>query len=113
MNIVVSAQSSLSDAAVELVAQRFKILGDATRLKILRQLMEGERSVGALVEAVSSSQANVSRHLAVLSSMGMVTKRREGLNAYYTIADPNLHTLCDLVCRSMREELETKAERLS
>lgn len=105
--------SPLSDPALEMVAQRFKILGDATRLKILRHLMEREDSVNALVTAVGSSQANVSRHLSVLASMGMVTKRKEGLNAYYAIADPNIYTLCDLVCRSMREELEAKAGHLS
>jgi DNA-binding transcriptional ArsR family regulator len=66
MRVDVPTHSPLSDAAVELVAQRFKILGDATRLKILRRLMEGESTVTALVEAVGSSQANVSRHLAVL-----------------------------------------------
>lgn len=113
MRISVPAESPLSDAAVELVAHRFKLLGDPTRLKILRCLMQGEHSVGGLVQAVQTSQANVSRHLALLASVGMVSKRREGLNAYYRIADPNLHSLCDLVCNSMREELEIRADHLA
>jgi DNA-binding transcriptional ArsR family regulator len=113
MRVDVPTHSPLSDAAVELVAQRFKILGDATRLKILRRLMEGEQTVNALVEAVGSSQANVSRHLSVLSTMGMVSKRKAGLNAYYAIADPNLHSLCDLVCSSMRQELEKRVDYLA
>ena len=84
--------------SLQLVAERFRILGDPLRLRLLHILKEGERSVGALVEATEASQANVSKHLQILRNSGLVQRRKEGLMAYYSIADPSIFHLCDLVC---------------
>jgi DNA-binding HxlR family transcriptional regulator len=114
MRVDVPTHSPLSDAAVELVAQRFKILGDATRLKILRRLMEGEQH-GQCAGGSRGQQSGqcLAASVRALNSMGMVSKRKAGLNAYYAIADPNLHSLCDLVCSSMRQELEKRVDYLA
>jgi DNA-binding transcriptional ArsR family regulator len=56
----------LSDEAMELVAQRFRCMGEATRLKILRSLESGEKSVGELTRELNAPQANISKHLKML-----------------------------------------------
>jgi ArsR family transcriptional regulator len=100
------AKPQLSDEALAMVAQRFRALGDATRLKIVQLLFGGERSVQTICDHVGTSQANVSRHLGALVDQGLLSRRREGLYAYYSIADPTLFALCELVCTAMADRFE-------
>jgi DNA-binding transcriptional ArsR family regulator len=89
----------LPASLIEHVAERFRVLGDATRLSILRLLRErGELNVGEICQALESSQANISKHLRTLSIAGIVARRREGTAAYYKISDPSITKLCDVVC---------------
>jgi ArsR family transcriptional regulator len=82
-----------------LVAKRFKVLGDPVRLQILNFLHTcPEAHVQQIVEATGQSQANVSKHLRALLSESLVERRRDGLYAYYKVADPTLSALCMLVC---------------
>jgi len=80
------------------IADRLKALADPTRLRILHLLEGGELCVGELVESVSGSQANVSKHLAVLRNAGLVRARRSGMNVCYSLEDPVVLEICDLVC---------------
>jgi ArsR family transcriptional regulator len=91
----------LSNEALTLVANRFKILGEPLRLRLVQHLMEGERNVSDLVNATGANQANVSRHLATLTRAGILQRRKDGLNVFYAIADPSVLELCDLVCSSV------------
>lgn len=93
-------------ALLERIAGRFRMLGDPTRLAILNALREGELSVSAIVDATGATQANVSKHLALLHRERLVSRRKEGLNVFYTIADPELFTLCDSVCDALEKEME-------
>lgn len=95
----------LSEEVLELIASRFRILSEPMRLKILHTLGQKEWSVSELVEAVGGGQANVSKHLALLLKEGLVARRKEGLNAYYRIADQSVFDLCDSVCSSLGERL--------
>jgi DNA-binding transcriptional ArsR family regulator len=88
----------LDDEAMEEVARYFGALAVPMRLKILNALRAGERSVGELTEATGCTQANVSKHLAVLAGTGMVAREARGTSAYYRIADARIYRLCDLVC---------------
>ncbi len=103
----------LSDAALELIATRFRALSEPMRLRLLNLLMQGEKTVGQLVEATGSGQANVSKHLAVLREAGMVGVRKEGLTSVCFIADPIVNELCDMMCCRLREEMEGKAKSLA
>lgn len=96
-----------SPELLERIAARFRILGDPTRLAILNTLRDGERTVSAIVEETGASQANVSKHLAMLHRERLVSRRKEGLNAFYSIADAGLFTLCEHVC----DALETEARQ--
>jgi DNA-binding transcriptional ArsR family regulator len=102
----------LGDEAIEDVAKYFAALSVGARLKILNALRGGEMSVGSLAEETGCSQANVSKHLAVLAASGLVGKTARGTSAYYRIADPRIYKLCDLVCgqigRRHREDSRRK-----
>ena len=98
-----------TDAALEMIAARFRALAEPMRLRLLHLLMLRERTVGQLAEASGSGQANVSKHLAVLRQGGMVGTRKQGLNTVCFIADPLVKQLCDMMCHHLREELSSKA----
>ena len=88
------------------LATRFKALGDATRLQILHALEPGESCVSDLVQLVGCSQANVSKHLGVLRSAGLVHARRDGMNVYYGIDDSAVLEVCRLMCGTFGRQLE-------
>jgi ArsR family transcriptional regulator len=96
-----TARRALSRDALELLAQRFRALGDATRLSLLQALFDREHTVQELCALTAASQANASKHLALLLEQGLVARRREGLFTYYRIADPTLERLCHLVCGTL------------
>ena len=100
-------KARLSREALELVAQRFRALGDATRLALLQALFDGERTVQELCELSGASQANASKHLALLLEQGLVARRRDGLYTRYRVNDATLQRLCGLVCASLAERHET------
>lgn len=101
-----AAKSPLPPEALELVAQRFRALGDATRLALLQALFEGERTVQELCAVTGSAQANTSKHLSLLLERGLVARRRDGAFVRYRIADASLQQLCRLVCGSLAERHE-------
>jgi DNA-binding transcriptional ArsR family regulator len=95
---------------LEEAARRFGLLGDVNRLRILSTLHEaGEQSTGVLAERTGLAMANVSQHLSRLMAAGLVSRRREAQHAYYTISDPTVASLCDLVCTSVRERAASLA----
>jgi DNA-binding transcriptional ArsR family regulator len=102
-----AAKSSLPREALEIIAQRFRALGDATRLALLQALFEGDRTVQELCTVTGTSQANASKHLALLLERGLVTRQRDGLFVRYGIADATLERLCHLVCGSLAEHHES------
>ena len=98
-------RKELTEEVLEMIAARFRVLAEPMRLKILHNLGEEEMSVGELVEATDASQANVSKHLALLLDAGLVSRRKEGLNVFYRIADATIFDLCEVVCTSLGERL--------
>lgn len=88
--------------ALEVVARRFALLGDPTRLRVLKVLHDsGEASVSTLAEAAGISVANASQHLSRLALGGVVSRHRVGRTAVYRITEPAVEQLCDIVCASL------------
>jgi DNA-binding transcriptional ArsR family regulator len=102
----------MSNEALELVASRFRALGDPSRLRLLNILMQGEHAVQELVEASGLTQTNVSRHLALLRREGVVARERDGNRAYYSIIDPNIEKLCSVVCGGLSDRLAGELDAL-
>ena len=96
---------ALPPELIEQVAERFRVLGDATRLRMLRVLIDdGPLTVGDLVDHIGCSQPNVSKHLKVLADAGVVHRRTEGTSHFYSVTDPSLLSLCELVCGRLRTQ---------
>ena len=98
----------LSDTTAAAIAERFKALGEPMRLRLLQALRAGECSVGELAERTGGGQANVSKHLQVLFQQGYVARRKEGTTSWYRITDPQVFTMCELVCGGLEEEIARK-----
>ncbi len=103
---------ALTDEAIALIARRFAVLSEPMRLRLIQTLMAEELSVGALVTATGGTQANVSRHLQTLAEAGIVGRRKEGLQVFYSIADPTIYDLCELVCSSLEKQTAERASLL-
>lgn len=97
-------KKKLSDRGLQLVARRFKVLSEPARLKLLMALEQGEQHVSALIELTGLTQGNVSKHLGILMEAGMVDRRKQGLNAFYFIADQQILDLCDLMCAKLAQD---------
>jgi DNA-binding transcriptional ArsR family regulator len=95
----------LPDDLVELIARRFRAVGEPMRIKLLDQLRDREATVGGLSEAVGASQQNVSKHLAVLAEVGILGRRKDGNRVYYRIVDEGVLSLCEHVCGSLQQQL--------
>ena len=105
--------SSLTERARELVAARFRALGEPMRLKILERLFRAPASVGEILSEVGGTQANVSRHLAVLRAGGLVRRRRAGLKTVYSIGDPALERICAIVCDAVTRDAHDEAQAVA
>ena len=101
----------LSDEALAQVAAYFQTLSEPTRLQILNLLRKQERSVGELARLCGYSSANISRHLALLTRRGLVKRETRGNSAYYSIDDPAVYALCDIVCDSIARQFERALEK--
>jgi DNA-binding transcriptional ArsR family regulator len=100
----VAVPHPIPEPLAELIADRFKVLADPTRLRLLDELRDGSRTVKDLTQALgSTTQQNVSKHLGVLHQHGMVSRRREGTSARYSISDPDVFALCELVCGGLQQ----------
>lgn len=99
----------LPDELVELIAGRFHLLAEPVRIKLLDRLHEGETSVIELTKVTNTTQQNVSKHLGILASAGIVSRRKQGNFSYYRIADPSVLALCEAVCGALHDELEQRA----
>ena len=96
-----------------LVAERFKALAEPARLQILNALRGGEMTVGELVDTTELGQANVSKHLQLLYSLGFVSRRKEGLFVHYALADESVFQLCDIMCGRLEAETKTRRKLLA
>jgi DNA-binding transcriptional ArsR family regulator len=95
----------LPEPLIELVAGRFRVLGEPMRIKLLDRLREGDATVGELQQALGASQQNVSKHLGILHAAGMVARTKQGNHTLYSISDPSVFELCDQVCGGVRRQL--------
>lgn len=103
----------LPESALELIAGRFKVLSEVTRLKLIIALEAGERNVSELVKATGLTQANVSRQLQILTDAGILSRRKEGLSVIYAIADKSIFDMCEHVCGSVQKQIQRQSKAFS
>jgi DNA-binding transcriptional ArsR family regulator len=107
-----SETSNLSPAVLGMIADFFKVLSEVSRLQIVCTLKRGEKNVSEIIEITGLGQANVSKHLKLLTQAGIVTRTQQGVNVVYAIANPLVFSLCDLVCNSLATQLQKKNKHL-
>src|SRR5439155_7384591 len=90
------------------LADRFRLLAEPTRLRLLDMLRDGERTVGSLAEELGCTQANASKQLGLLADAGVLVRRKQGLHCYYGIADHGVFALCDSVCELLMSEADAR-----
>ena len=82
---------------LEAMAARFRMLGEPMRLRILQAVCQSPRTVNDIVTATGSTQANVSKHLALLAAAGILGREKDGQCVYYSMKDKLAVQLCELV----------------
>ncbi len=106
MNTVTNVPHPLPAPLVELIAERFRVLGEPMRIRLLDALREAPATVQELQQATGASQQNVSKHLGMLLRSGLVSRSKEGNFSLYSIADEGVFDLCEQVCGGLRRQLD-------
>ena len=96
------------DPVFDAVARYFSMLSEPMRLRIVRTICEEEKSVSQIVEALSASQTNVSRHLGLMHRAGVLARRKEGNQVYYQVADETLVDICRTACNRIAGRMVEK-----
>ncbi|MEO6867220.1 MAG: metalloregulator ArsR/SmtB family transcription factor, partial [Gaiellales bacterium] len=94
----------------EMIAERFRVLAEPMRLRLLDHLREGEATVGELADVLGTTQQNVSKHLKLLVDNGVVARTRRGTASYCSIADPLVFDLCESICGGIQSQSREVAE---
>ena len=97
----------------ELQADLCKIFSNAKRLEIIDALKDKEMSPSELIERIGLSKANLSQHMSVLKSKGVILTRREGVNIYYRISNPKIIQACHLIREVLSEQFKEKGKMVS
>jgi ArsR family transcriptional regulator, arsenate/arsenite/antimonite-responsive transcriptional repressor len=108
--MVGNKSSKVDRAILASVADYFKVLSEVSRLEILNSLNSEPMSVMEIAESTGLGQANLSKHLKILTQAGMLTRQQRGTSAYYEIADPMIFELCALVYRRLGDRVSQQAE---
>ncbi len=103
----------LPEPLLDLVAYRFRVIGEPMRIRLLEQLRHGPATVGRLTDTLGASQQNVSKHLSVLHQAGILGREKVGTSVRYTLVDPTVFELCELVCGRLRYQLTELSESIT
>ena len=91
----------LNSVQIKEIAEYFKVLSEESRLKILNSLCNGQKNVSEIVKYTGLEQANVSRHLKILTQAKILERSTEGVSVYYEIKNKKLFNLCEMVCKEL------------
>ncbi|MCX6379585.1 MAG: metalloregulator ArsR/SmtB family transcription factor [Armatimonadetes bacterium] len=95
----------MQDALRQFKANIFQALAHPTRIAIVEVLRDGELPVGVIIERLGVEQANASQHLAVLKAKQIVAYRKEGNQVFYSVRDPLLIEVLDILRRYFQAHL--------
>lgn len=99
-------------SALAQVADYFKVLSELSRLQVLCTLKSEAKNVSEIIAETGLGQANVSKHLKILTQAGIVKRQPQGVSVYYQIADPMTFDLCELVCQRLETQLQEQSQQL-
>lgn len=93
------------------VAEYFKVLAETSRLQIISSLQSGAMNVTELGEATGLGQANLSKHLKLLTQAGILSRKPQGVSVYYEVSDPLTFELCKLVGDRIYQRMQDRARQ--
>jgi DNA-binding transcriptional ArsR family regulator len=102
-------ETELDSHALDRIASFFKVFAEPTRLAILQLLRRGPASVNDIVASLSTSQANVSKQLKTLHAADLLKREPRGTQVIYSISEPLVFELCDLVCSKLNRRARAEA----
>ena len=105
MNHTTSIPHPLPEPLVELIAQRFRVIGEPMRIRLLDALRDRPMTINELTEALGATQQNVSKHIGVLAQAGIVGREKDGTRVRCFIADEAVFELCEIVCGGLRAQV--------
>lgn len=103
--------ASIPDEVLNLMAAKLRVMGEPTRLAVLRVLMAGEKNVTPIVEETGRPLASISKHLKQLAEAGLVARRKEGPHVFYRLDDLAVEKICRLVSNSILTEMEKQLKQ--
>ncbi|BAY65172.1 regulatory protein ArsR [Calothrix brevissima NIES-22] len=101
-----------SPAALGQIADYFKVLSEISRLQVLCSLRSGSKNVTEIMKITGLGQANVSKHLQILTKAGMIKRQPQGVSVFYEITDSLIFEICELVCARLSLRLEEQSQQL-
>lgn len=101
---------NLSPHAYQMIATRFRVLSEPIRLRLLNTIRDGELTVSELTAELQTSQPNVSKHLKMLTDSGILRREQKGNAVFYSIEDPTIFKLCEVVCDSLSRTFKKQAD---
>jgi DNA-binding transcriptional ArsR family regulator len=96
------------DPVFDTVAAYFAVLSEPTRLRIMHAVCLGEKTVSAIVVETGATQTNVSRHLGIMHRQGLLARRKDGNQVYYSVADQTMVELCRTVCNQIASTIDER-----
>jgi DNA-binding transcriptional ArsR family regulator len=113
VNQTSSIPHPLPEALVEMIAQRFRVIGEPMRIRVLDALRDGPMTINELTDALGATQQNVSKHVGVLTQAGLVGREKDGNRVRCFIADESVFALCEMVCGGLRQQVAELDQLLS
>ncbi|MEN9215317.1 MAG: metalloregulator ArsR/SmtB family transcription factor [Gloeomargarita sp. DG02_4_bins_56] len=108
--LVIASMAVMSPAVLTQLADYFKVLSEVSRLQVLCALKDGAKNVTEIMTETGLGQANVSKHLKILTQAGMVRRQPQGVQVYYQISDPTLLPMCEMVCQGLQKRLHAQLQ---
>ena len=104
-------QTSNNSKFLAPVAEYFKVLAETSRLQIISCLKFGAMNVSEIGAATGLGQANLSKHLKLLTQAGILACNPQGVSVYYEVSDPLTFKLCELVSDRIYERMQKQAKQ--
>ncbi len=94
----------------DMQAELCQTMSHATRIRIVHTLREGPQNVGDLAKKLELPSAKISQHLAILKTTGIVAAQRQGAEVYYSLTNPKIERICDLMREVLSEQAAQRSE---
>ena len=105
---LMASKPEFDQKALEKIASFFKVFAEPTRLAILQLLRKGPATVSEIVEALPTSQANISKQLKTLYDAGLLAREQRGNQVIYSIDEPLVFELCEIACDKLNRQAQAE-----